>query len=95
MAVDHEMVSRVAGLARLKLAPAEVAPLADELNKILSWIDALQEIDTGDIQPMNAVIPNSRPWREDAVTDGNIQSDVLANAPDAAHGFFAVPKVIE
>lgn len=95
MAVDHDMVARVAGLARLKLAPADVAPLVDELNKILGWIDQLQAVDTGNIQPMNAVIPNTRPWREDAVTDGGIQEDALANAPDAAHGFFAVPKVIE
>lgn len=95
MAVDHDMVARVAGLARLKLAPGEVAPLADELNRILGWIDQLQAVDTGNIQPMDAVIPNRRPWREDAVTDGGIQEDILANAPDAAHGFFAVPKVIE
>jgi len=95
MAVDHDMVARVAGLARLKLAPADVAPLADELNKILGWIDQLQAVDTGNTQPMNAVIPNTRPWREDAVTDGGVQTDVLANAPEAAHGFFAVPKVIE
>jgi aspartyl-tRNA(Asn)/glutamyl-tRNA(Gln) amidotransferase subunit C len=95
MAVDERMVARVAGLARLKLAPAEAGPLAQELNNILGWIDQLQAVDTGSIQPMNAVIPNSRPWREDEVTDGHIAADVLANAPEAAHGFFAVPKVIE
>jgi aspartyl-tRNA(Asn)/glutamyl-tRNA(Gln) amidotransferase subunit C len=95
MSVDEKMVQRVAGLARLKLAPGAAAPLANELNNILGWIDQLQAVDTGNIQPMNAVIPNQRPWREDAVTDGNIAQDVLANAPEAAHGFFAVPKVIE
>ena len=44
---------------------------------------------------MTAVIPLTRDWRVDEVTDGGIQADVLANAPQAAHGFFAVPKVIE
>jgi len=44
---------------------------------------------------MTAVIPNQLRLREDAVTDGNVRDKVLANAPDAQHGFFAVPKVIE
>jgi len=44
---------------------------------------------------MTAVIPNDLRLREDAVTDGNVRDKVLANAPQAEHGFFAVPKVIE
>ena len=95
MAVDDKMVLRVAGLARLKLAADEVPHLTGELNSILGWIDQLQAVDTGDMQPMNAVIPLTRDWRADAITAGDIQSDVLKNAPEAAHGFFAVPKVIE
>lgn len=95
MAVDESMVARVAGLARLKLAADETAPLTRELNNILGWIDQLQAVDTGNIEPMTAVIPLKRDWRVDEVTDGGIQDKVLANAPQAAHGFFAVPKVIE
>ena len=95
MAVDESMVARVAGLARLKLAADEAAPLTRELNNILGWIDQLQAVDTGNTEPMTAVIPLKRDWRVDEVTDGGIQEDVLANAPQAAHGFFAVPKVIE
>ncbi len=95
MAVDDKMVARVAGLARLKLAPAEVPHLTRELNSILGWIDQLQAVDTGNTQPMTAVIPLTRAWRDDVISDGGIQPDVLANAPESAHGFFAVPKVIE
>jgi aspartyl-tRNA(Asn)/glutamyl-tRNA(Gln) amidotransferase subunit C len=95
MAVDDKMVMRVAGLARLKLAADEVPHLTGELNSILGWIDQLQAVETGDTKPMNAVIPLTRDWRDDVITDGDIQSDVLKNAPEAAHGFFAVPKVIE
>lgn len=95
MAVDENMVARVAHLARLSLAAGEAAPLAAELNNILGWIDQLQAVDTNGVEPMNAVIPLTRAWRADEVTDGNIQDDILANAPAAAHGFFAVPKVIE
>lgn len=95
MAVDDGIVMRVAGLARLKLGADEVSHLTGELNSILGWIDQLQAVDTGDVQPMTAVIPLTRDWRADVIADGNIQADVLANAPAAAHGFFAVPKVIE
>ena len=44
---------------------------------------------------MTAVIPNQLRLRKDEVTDGGIRDEVLANAPEAEHGFFAVPKVIE
>jgi aspartyl-tRNA(Asn)/glutamyl-tRNA(Gln) amidotransferase subunit C len=95
MAVDEPMVARVAHLARLRLAPGEAAPLTHELNNILGWIDQLQAVDTAGVEPMSAVIPLTRAWRDDEVTDGDRQGDILANAPAAAHGFFAVPKVIE
>ena len=95
MAVDDKMVQRVAGLARLTLSVQEVPHLTAELNSILGWIDQLQAVETGNVQPMTAVIPLKRDWRADVVTDGDIQADVLANAPEARHGFFAVPKVIE
>jgi aspartyl-tRNA(Asn)/glutamyl-tRNA(Gln) amidotransferase subunit C len=95
MSVDERMVTRVAGLARLELKDGEAAPLAAELNRILDWIDQLQAIDTGNIAPMAMVVPTSRDWRADVVTDGGIGDAVLANAPAARHGFFAVPKVIE
>jgi aspartyl-tRNA(Asn)/glutamyl-tRNA(Gln) amidotransferase subunit C len=55
----------------------------------------LGEVDTKGVEPMASVMPGNMRWREDVVTDGGIQGKVLANAPDAASGFFAVPKVIE
>ncbi|HEX2763185.1 MAG TPA: Asp-tRNA(Asn)/Glu-tRNA(Gln) amidotransferase subunit GatC, partial [Allosphingosinicella sp.] len=45
--------------------------------------------------PMTAVIPNKLRLRVDEVTDGGRRDEILANAPAAEHGFFAVPKVIE
>ena len=71
------------------------AALAPELSNILGWIEQLQEVDVAGVEPMTAVIPNRLRLRDDVVNDGNIRDDVLANAPDAQHGFFAVPKVIE
>ena len=47
------------------------------------------------VERMTAVIPNTLRLRDDAVTDGGIREQLMANAPQAEHGFFAVPKVIE
>lgn len=95
MSVDAATVKRIAHLARIKLDEHEVAPLEGELNRILGWVEQLAQVDTDGIEPMTAVIPNRLRWRDDVVTDGNIQDKVLANAPEGQFGFFAVPKVIE
>ena len=95
MSVDLATVTRIAKLARIKLAAGEAEPLVGELNGILTWIEQLGEVDTTGVEPMAAVIPNTLRWRPDAVTDGGVVDKVLANAPASEAGFFAVPKVIE
>jgi aspartyl-tRNA(Asn)/glutamyl-tRNA(Gln) amidotransferase subunit C len=95
MSVDDAIVRKIARLARIGIADDQVPALAGELSAILGWIEQLGEVDTAGVAPMAAVIPNHLAWRVDAIADGNIQAAVLANAPDAASGFFAVPKVIE
>jgi aspartyl-tRNA(Asn)/glutamyl-tRNA(Gln) amidotransferase subunit C len=95
MSVDPTTVRHIAKLARIAVSDAEVAALAPELSNILGWIEKLQEVDVAGVEPMTAVIPNTLRLRDDVVTDGNRQSEILANAPVAEHGFFAVPKVIE
>ncbi len=95
MSVDEATVRKIARLARIAIADEQLPALAGELTAILGWIEQLGEVDTSGVAPMTAVIPTHLAWRADAITDGNIQSDILANAPDATSGFFAVPKVIE
>jgi aspartyl-tRNA(Asn)/glutamyl-tRNA(Gln) amidotransferase subunit C len=95
MSVDAATVRHIARLACIAVSDAEVAALAPELNNILGWVEQLQEVDVSGVEPMTAVIPNVLRLRDDAVTDGGIRDKVLANAPAAEHGFFAVPKVIE
>jgi len=95
MSVDESTVRHIARLARIAVSDEEVRALAPELNNILGWVEQLQEVDVEGVEPMTAVIPNALRLREDVVTDGGIRDRVLANAPAAEHGFFAVPKVIE
>lgn len=95
MSVDIDTVRRVAKLARIAVEERELEPLVGELNGILDWVEQLGEVDIEGVEPMTSVTPMALPLREDGVTDGNRQAEVLANAPDTREGFFAVPKVVE
>ena len=95
MSIDRATAAKVAKLARIRVEEADLPALADEFNAILGFIAQLQELDVTDVEPMVSVTPMRLVRRADAVTDGNRQAQVLANAPDAREGFFAVPKVVE
>ena len=95
MSVSNEQVRHIAKLARIAMSDEEIERLAPELNNILGWVEQLGEVNTDGVEPLTAVIDQKLRLRDDVVNDGNIRDEVLANAPDAQHGFFAVPKVIE
>ena len=95
MSVDAKEVRHVAKLARIAMSDAEVDALVGEFNNILGWVEQLGEVDTDGVEPLASVIDVPLRLRDDVVTDGDCRDAVLANAPDAQHGFFAVPKVIE
>ena len=95
MSVDLNAVRRIAHLARIEVSEAETPHLQLEINAILKFVEALDAVNVDGVQPMTSVIPMRLPMREDIVTDGDIASKVLANAPRSEDGFFVVPKVIE
>lgn len=95
MSVNVEQVRHIANLARIAMSDEEIEALVPELNNILGWVEQLGEVDTDGVEPLTAVIENRLRLREDEVTDGDRRDEILANAPAAEHGFFAVPKVIE
>ena len=95
MSVDTNTVRKIASLARIAVTDGEVEAMTGELNNTLTWVEQLGEVNTDGIEPLAAVIPNQLRLREDVITDGDIRDKVLANAPQAEHGFFTVPKVIE
>jgi aspartyl-tRNA(Asn)/glutamyl-tRNA(Gln) amidotransferase subunit C len=95
MSVDTKQVRHIARLARIAMSDGEVEALVPELNAIIGWVEQLAAVETEGVEPLTAVIDQKLRLREDQVTDGNVRDAVLANAPEAEHGFFAVPKVIE
>jgi aspartyl-tRNA(Asn)/glutamyl-tRNA(Gln) amidotransferase subunit C len=95
MSVNADQVRHVAKLARIAMSDSEVEAMVPEFNNILGWVEQLGEVDTDGVEPLTAVIANELRLRDDVVDDGDCRDAVLKNAPDAQHGFFAVPKVIE
>ncbi|MEL7114508.1 MAG: Asp-tRNA(Asn)/Glu-tRNA(Gln) amidotransferase subunit GatC [Pseudomonadota bacterium] len=95
MSIDLKTAAHVAKLARIQVDEAALPALAEEFNAILGFIEQLNEVDVEGVEPMVSVTPMRLKRRVDEVTDGDIQSEVLSNAPDAREGFFAVPKVVE
>ena len=95
MSVSPEQVRHIAKLARIAMSDDEIARLVPELNGIIDWVEQLAEVNTDGVEPLTAVIDQKLRLRDDVVNDGGCRDAVLANAPAAEHGFFAVPKVIE
>lgn len=95
MSIDVETARRVAKLARIRVDESDLPALAGELSNILGFMEQLNEVNVDGVEPMTSVTPMRLKRRVDEVTDGNIQAQILKNAPDAREGFFAVPKVVE
>jgi aspartyl-tRNA(Asn)/glutamyl-tRNA(Gln) amidotransferase subunit C len=95
MPVDQATVRRIAHLARIKLADAEVPHLASELNAILAFVEELSAADVEGVEPMTSVMPMQLKQRPDVVTEGDIADQIVANAPATEDHYFVVPKVVE
>jgi aspartyl-tRNA(Asn)/glutamyl-tRNA(Gln) amidotransferase subunit C len=95
MAIDIDTARRVARLARIRVEEADLPRVVQELSGILGFMEQLNAVDVTGVEPMVSVTPMRLKRRPDGVTDGGYPEKVLANAPDAREGFFAVPKVVE
>lgn len=88
-------VEHVAELARLGLTDEEKALFRGQLSAILDYAAVLQGVDTAAISPTATVLPLRNVMRDDAARPSLSQEDVLANAPDASDGFFAVAAILQ
>lgn len=96
MSASHEFsVDYVAGLARLDLTPEETERYQSQLDGILSYIEALGEIDVEGIEPTAHPAPVLDRMREDVSSESLPRESILRNAPDQALDQFRVPKVVD
>ena len=95
MSLTKDDVRKVAFLARIRVPEDQLDAMAADLNNLIGWVEQLAEVDTDGVAPMTGAVGTSLPMRADAVTDGGDADRVLANAPDRAGNYYAVPKVVE
>ena len=95
MSIDKKTVYKVADLARIEIAEEEVEHLTGEMNKILAFMDKLNELDTENVEPLVYMNEVSNVWREDVVKQKITTEEGLKNAALHNDRFFLVPKIIE
>nr|MBV6628337.1 Asp-tRNA(Asn)/Glu-tRNA(Gln) amidotransferase subunit GatC [Oceanococcus sp. HetDA_MAG_MS8] len=95
MSLAEQDLRRLARLARLEFTEADVPKYQSELNSILEMVDTLQTAQTEGVAPMAHPLDMTQPLRPDAVTEDNQRETLMAAAPEAQAGHFAVPRVIE
>jgi len=95
MKVSQEDVKKIAHLARLEMPESKIWEMQDSINKVLVWMEALNSVDTSNVEPLVHMTPALNNFRED---EGRVTLDrakALALGPDTNETYFKVPQVIE
>ena len=95
MKITEEMVAYISTLSRLKPDEAETARMTAELEKIVSYMEVLNALDTDGIEPLSHVFPVKNVLREDVVEPSFPREELLKNAPGGDEEAFLVPKAVE
>jgi aspartyl-tRNA(Asn)/glutamyl-tRNA(Gln) amidotransferase subunit C len=94
MIVNLEMIDKIAHLARLEVKDDEKQGLINDMNKILAFMDKLNEVDTEGVDPLIYMSDEVNVLREDLVIHEISKEEGLKNAPKQDGNFFRVAKVI-
>ena len=95
MSFNEQTIKTISNLARLRLPKEDEEKFIKDLDSILSWVEELKEVDITGIEPLVSVSPRENAIREDKVTDGGLQTELMANAPESVQGFYEVPRMVE
>ena len=95
MNLDAKTIHKIADLARIHIDEKEVETLIPEMNKILSFMEKLNELDTSNVKPLVYMNEATNIWREDVVKQEISTEEGLKNAAKHNDQFFMVPKIIE
>ncbi len=93
--ITTEEVKHVAKLARLSMTDEETESYRDDLNSILDYVAALEDVDTSGIEPMSHVLDIKNVWRDDIPVERENPLELLNNAPEREDAYYKVPKILE
>ena len=93
--INDEVIEYVGILAKLELSEEEKEQAKKDMNRMLDYIDKLNELDVTGVEPMSHVFPVTNVFREDIITNADSRNRILANAPAQKEGCFKVPRTVE
>ncbi len=93
--ISDETIEYVGILAKLELSDAEKEQAKQDMANMLDYIDMLNELDTGSVEPMSHVFPVNNVFREDVAVNGDDRENMLANAPEQKDGCYKVPRTFD
>lgn len=92
--IDNEIIENVCILAKLTLSGEEKEKAREDMQKMLDYVEKLEELDTEGVEPLSHIFGDRNVFREDEVTNGDGREAMLLNAPKARDGQYQVPKTI-
>lgn len=96
---DHKISDAVMAntelLAKLALTEEEREKSRKEMEKILGYVDKLNELDTEGVEPLVSLFPVENVFREDTVVNGDMREELLKTAPRKKNGQYKVPRTVE
>ena len=95
MKVTDELIENLAHLSRLRFSQIEKEELKHDLERMIDFVEKLNEIDTTGVKPLLHMGNEVNVFREDEVNGSITREDALLNAPGKDEKFFKVPKVIK
>jgi aspartyl-tRNA(Asn)/glutamyl-tRNA(Gln) amidotransferase subunit C len=95
MNVNDEMIDRLSHLARLEFNADEKIELKNDLSKILSFVEKLNELNTDGVEPLIYVNEDVNILRKDERHQEITKAEALKNAPQKDSDYFKVPKVLQ
>jgi len=95
MEVTDALVDNLANLSRLSFTEAEKTEIKGDLQRMIAFVEKLQEVDTTGTAPLLHMTDAINVYREDAVKGSIAREDAMKNAPETDGTFFKVPKVIK
>jgi aspartyl-tRNA(Asn)/glutamyl-tRNA(Gln) amidotransferase subunit C len=95
MKIDRTTLEKIAHLARLEIDEKDIPKMMEDMSKMVSFVEKLNEVDTEGVEPLTTMSHEINSLREDEVKDQLSKEEVLKNAPKRDKDFFRVPKVLE
>lgn len=93
MKIDKPLLQKIAHLAQLEITEPDTSAVLEDLNKIISWMEKLETLDTTSVEPITTMAPAYNNFREDIPQPPLPHENGLRNAPSKVENYFSVPQV--